>query len=125
MVIPLPTLPLNCYPEPITWGITDTLGCHVEMSYQINVAPQITIDSVAKFDLSCYGNEDGSIEISSSGGVGIHHYLWNTGSTSEKIDQLQGGTYIVSITDGLGCSLVDSFMVVEPDSLLCIRTNNE
>lgn len=102
-------------------AITDTLGCHVEMSYQINVAPQITIDSVGKFDLSCYGNEDASIEISSSGGVGIHHYLWNTGSTSEKIDQLQGGTYIVSITDGLGCSLVDSFMVVEPDSLLVLE----
>jgi hypothetical protein len=47
-----------------------------------------------------------SIEAVVSGGIPPYSYMWNTGSTATKIDQLADGQYNVWVTDALGCNIV-------------------
>ncbi len=52
---------------------------------------------------NCYGN-NGTIEISSSGGYGSHSYRWNTGANTRNLSNLRQGSYSVTITDLNNCN---------------------
>jgi gliding motility-associated-like protein len=49
-------------------------------------------------------------------------YNWSTGDTTQDISGLTAGVYTVTVTDGAGCSSVQSFTVTEP-SAVTITTN--
>lgn len=54
----------------------------------------------------------GSISIESVGGAsGNLSYLWSTGATSSSITVTTQGSYSVTISDALGCTLEESFFV--------------
>lgn len=67
--------------------------------------------------LSCPGANDGRIEL--SGGTRITgndiKFDWSSGQSTPIIENLAPGTYSVTLTDGSGCDLVDSFTVTGPD----------
>ncbi len=68
---------------------------------------------------TCYDN--GSITTVVSGGTGPFTYLW-TGpfgfsSTSQNLDSLISGTYILVITDSTGCTWTGSVILTNPDQL--------
>jgi gliding motility-associated-like protein len=67
--------------------------------------------------IQCSGDANGSLTITASGGSGSYSYAWNTGDTSPTISGLAEGTYIVSITDGAGCMLESSYLLVAPSTL--------
>jgi gliding motility-associated-like protein len=50
------------------------------------------------------GLSDGSITVTTAGGVLAHTYLWNTLSVSNAITNVGAGTYILTVTDNAGCS---------------------
>jgi gliding motility-associated-like protein len=56
-------------------------------------------------------NNEGSIELRVSGGLPPYEYLWSNGSTSNPLTALQAGTYAVTATDAIGCTVIDSFEV--------------
>ena len=78
-------------------------------------APRPNVDSVNITDVACYGDTTGMIDLSASGGTGSLGYSWSTGATTQDVSGLTGGTYEVTITDSLGCSLVDTFAVLTPE----------
>jgi gliding motility-associated-like protein len=43
--------------------------------------------------------------------------LWSTGENSPALDGLSGGTYTVTVTDGVGCAIEQSFDIIEPAEL--------
>jgi hypothetical protein len=57
------------------------------------------------------GNCDGFIIANSSSSNGPITYLWSTGSTQNNIINLCAGTYSVSITDNVGCSIEDTIYI--------------
>ena len=62
--------------------------------------------------ISSTGATDGSITIDSVyGGTPPYSYLWDTGDTGNTLVNLSAGVYIVTITDAIGCELVDSITV--------------
>ena len=89
-------------------SLVDSSGCIGPSSNYIINEPTdiIVIDSISH--VTCFDGNDGSIELTLSGGVGNYNVLW-TGSNSyfnisEDIFSLSSGSYSYSITDNNGCS---------------------
>ncbi|MBK7872439.1 MAG: T9SS type A sorting domain-containing protein [Saprospiraceae bacterium] len=55
-------------------------------------------------DESNAGANDGQATVVTAAGAEPFTYLWSNGSTESKIDKLDAGTYIVTVTDRFGCS---------------------
>ncbi|PCJ24712.1 MAG: hypothetical protein COA97_09400 [Flavobacteriales bacterium] len=94
-----------------TVTVTDSLGCK-EISSPFNVVMFIPVNTITGQIPFC-PNE--TITISSVSG--FSSYLWNTGSTTQSIT-VGAGEYIVTVTDGNGCTDIDTLVLVaEPAPL--------
>jgi hypothetical protein len=54
---------------------------------------------------------DGSIDLSVTGGTPGYTYSWSNSATTQDITNLAGGTYIVTVTDTNGCTQIDTIVV--------------
>ena len=98
-------------------AITDANGCSITDTFQINEPNPISF--VAAVDpVTCFGNSDGALDLTISGGTNSYNVIWSTGATGPKLSGISGGWYQFSINDGNGCGLTDSIFVAEPDVLL-------
>ncbi len=70
------------------------------------VMPEVLEASYTKSDVSCYGGNNGKINVTISGGVTPYKSTWNNGATSQNIFSLPIGVYSDTITDANGCSIV-------------------
>ncbi|HBG69245.1 MAG: hypothetical protein A2W93_04105 [Bacteroidetes bacterium GWF2_43_63] len=86
--------------------ITDAGGCSMQRVYNIiNLAGPLAITNTTVTNEQC-GNSQGAINLTVSG-TGLT-YLWNTNATTEDLSGLQAGTYICTITNSSGCTLVSN-----------------
>lgn len=69
------------------------------------------------YNISSQGGSDGGIEAEVRGGTIDYSYLWNNGSTNDKINELTAGSYSVVITDMNGCTINSSKTLTEPSAL--------
>lgn len=76
--------------------------------------------SLTANNVSSFGQADGAIFSTVSGGVPPYVFAWSNGATTPNIEQLGPGTYEMIVTDQLGSSLSESVVVTEPapDALL-------
>lgn len=51
----------------------------------------------------CNGGATGAIEVSVSGGTGPYSYLWNNGSNTQNLIDLEPGEYTLEVFDDNGC----------------------
>jgi len=101
-----------------TVTVTDGNGCTIVDSVQVNGPTPISI-ALAPVAVTCFGNSDGAISSTVSGGAGSYTYAWsNTMATTANLANISGGTYIVTVTDANGCSDTASTFVPEPVSLI-------
>ncbi len=105
--------------------VTDALGCQESINILIENPLPLAIASIIT-DVDCNGASTGSIQIVASGGTSPYSYAWSTGATSTDITNLSASSYTLTLTDNNGCTLVNDFVVQEPDSLsLSITVTNE
>lgn len=52
---------------------------------------------------TCSDKRDGSIELSVTGGVEPYSFRWNNQRTSQNLYNIESGTYMVTVTDSVGC----------------------
>ncbi|MBN4065707.1 gliding motility-associated C-terminal domain-containing protein [Candidatus Amoebophilus asiaticus] len=79
----------------------------------------ITIDEpvalgviVTANDASC-GNNDGSATASAYGGTTQYVYKWSNGTTTQLMDSVQGGNYVVTVTDANSCQQTEFVSINE------------
>jgi gliding motility-associated-like protein len=99
--------------------ITDANGCSLNKTYVIT-EPLAIVATINKTDVSCFGEGDGSIDISVSGGVAPYTYSWNNGAITQDLLNISGGTYELTITDANNCQIVETVVVDEPTSALTV-----
>ncbi len=73
------------------------------------IALSTTIVNVSQF-----GGNDGSINLTATGGILPYIYVWNTGATNEDLTNLGAGTYCVTVTDASNCTATICEAVTQP-----------
>jgi gliding motility-associated-like protein len=68
-------------------------------------------------DVSCFGLNDGQIDLTITSGTAPFTYSWSNSQSSEDLIGLAPGTYSVSVTDDNGCSTTASAGISEPELL--------
>ena len=97
--------------------VTDSTGCRRDTVVDVTQPSRIKIDSKVIADNKCVGDTLGRVDITPSGGVPLYHINWSNGDTSGSIKKLRSGTYIVTISDAMGCKLFDTIVVKSPPAL--------
>ena len=105
-----------------TLSITDSLNCVTILSVFISEPDPIVLSTTIPqlngiHHISCNGNNDGSIDLSVSGGVMPYVYQWSNFATTEDISSLFAGTYTVTVTDTNNCNVTNSFVLTQPQLL--------
>ena len=101
-----------------TLTVTDINGCMMQSVYNITGSSgTVVINSVNLQHVLCFNMSNGYIDLSASGD-GPLTYQWSNGFTSEDLQNLQAGSYIVTITDVNGCTEMASYTVNQPSAPL-------
>lgn len=96
-----------------TLTVTDGQGCTKALSVTID-EPSTLGQNAAITHVNCKGNADGAIAIDIFGGVLPYGYSWSSGQTIEDITDLTAGNYLLTVTDGNGCTNLAPYSVTEP-----------
>lgn len=81
--------------------------------------PAVNIPTAQVIDISCYGGDNGSATVFSSGGTPPYTYTWfPSGDTTKTITNLKVGTYTVLAKDANGCANVDTITIDQPPQLI-------
>ncbi|MDA0829175.1 MAG: SprB repeat-containing protein, partial [Bacteroidetes bacterium] len=63
--------------------------------------------------VNCFGDSTGMIEISLLNAVAPTTYVWSNGANTEDLTNIAAGIYTVTVTDGTGCSVMESFTLTQ------------
>ena len=99
--------------------ITDTNACEVNASVTL-VQPTLLELSTDSSAVSCFGGDDGFIDLTVIGGVPTYTFAWSNTETEEDLDSLISGAYSVVVTDLNGCSDSIASFITQPDAPLSI-----
>lgn len=101
-----------------TIDVTDALGCLQSATVELTEPDNIVVTTDTTLT-SCIGTPTGTATASAVGGDGNYSYSWNTAPVqgTQTATGLVDGTYIVTVTDGNGCTGSASATVTEPTAV--------
>ncbi len=95
--------------------VADANGCTISDNYNVTEPTAISLSTQVIRNVSCGGGNDGSASVSASGGAGNFTYLWSNGDATSVASNLTAAApYIVTVTDGNGCTATTSVSVTQP-----------
>lgn len=98
--------------------VTDLNGCSSTSSITISQPSPLSVNTLLKADVSCFGGVDGSASVSSSGGTSSYTFLWSpSGGNNSIANNLTQGNYVVTATDANGCSATLAITINEPTAV--------
>jgi gliding motility-associated-like protein len=93
--------------------ITDNNGCTQTATTDITEPPQIIVTSDI-IHPACYGENNGSISVTISGGTPDYVVTWSNSFSGLVNAQLTAGIYTDTIRDASGCTVINTYSVVNP-----------
>lgn len=107
------TLP-NVPPGYYCVTVTDQNNCGALECVNVGAsAINLTVSSVP---VSCFGDTNGSLTATASGGQPPFSYVWSNGQTGPSISNLAPGQYTVTVADAAECVAVTTATVTQPAS---------
>ena len=123
----------NAAPGTYTVTVSDVNNCSaVDSGTVTQPLSGMSLSSIVT-PLKCSGDNNGSIQLLPSGGVGGYIYKWSNGDSLQIISGLGAGIYNATVTDGNGCqaTIADTLDNHTPitssifgSSPLCAGSNN-
>lgn len=106
--------------------VTDANGCTVTRSFDVSEPGLFQVSGTMSsypggWQISCAGANDGSIDMTVTGGTGNLSYSWTgpgiADPTLEDLSGLGAGTYTLTITDENGCTALAAYTLNAPAPL--------
>ena len=100
-------------------AVTDEEGCTETASIEVEDGIEITA-AAESTDASCFGEEDGEVEVFAEGGTGSFQFSddGNTFDEDNEFDDLLAGTYTFFVQDENGCVASVEATIGEPEAIV-------
>ncbi|MGY8987886.1 MAG: T9SS type A sorting domain-containing protein [Flavobacteriales bacterium] len=104
----------------IIFGCIDTIALNFDSTANTDDGncTYCSMLTIVSSDISCFGNNDGSIDLQVVGGTAPFTYSWFSpsgfASNTEDLSSLSPSVYYVTVTDSIGCSELTSVIIFEP-----------
>jgi uncharacterized repeat protein (TIGR01451 family) len=99
-----------------TYEVIDANGCKVSKTIKIGEPTELQAGTVV-VNVACSGGNNGSIDLTVTGGTKPYSFKWDNGAETEDISGLSAGTYNVTITDDNGCEIKKSATISQAGTL--------
>ena len=100
-------------------SVTDANGCTYEYSGLVTEPDVLFADAPGPTSILCNGNNNGSADLTVTGGTAPYVYLWTpSGNTTPNPTNLVVGDNTFVVTDANGCTVTDVITLTEPDALV-------
>ena len=97
----------------------DDSGCSIETEVTISEPTAMTVEVIQQSNVICFGENNGSLQVSASGGVEDFEFSNGTETNNTGIfNNLTSGTYQVIVTDGNNCQTSIEVIIDEPTELI-------
>jgi gliding motility-associated-like protein len=114
--------------------ITDQAGCPQDTLITITQPSAAVSVNVQSTNITCFGSNNGSITINTTGGTPQYNYTWSPNvSTTNSATGLSAGSYAITVSDVNNCSLATNVTLSAPQfplsattsqtDLLCFQVN--
>jgi gliding motility-associated-like protein len=103
--------------------VTDQNGCSNTDTVVVNEADSLLL-SMAVSHAGCYGNSDGTVSLTITGGNGSNAFVWSGGQSTEDLSGIPAGTYTITVTDANGCTAEQTATVQQPGQIVVAVTIN-
>ncbi|MCX6277602.1 MAG: hypothetical protein NT004_05865, partial [Bacteroidetes bacterium] len=97
-----------------TIRVTDANLCTANISFSITQPGSALSASHTSYAPTCFGGEDGRIDVTVTGGTSAYTYQWSNGTVSKDPSGLLAGTYTITVTDANGCTTTGAYPVTNP-----------
>ncbi len=102
--------------------VTDAHTCTSQSTVTIT-EPNVLTVSVSETDLTCNGNNTGTVSLTVAGGTSPYYYNWNSNTyTTQNLSGISAGSYGILVSDVNGCNVSTSVVVNQPDILTAVAT---
>ena len=92
-------------------------GCETqsEESVTISETSDMEVNLIDTVTPSCFGDNNGSVEIAVTGGTEGYSFVWSAGGEDQNLSNVTAGTYTVTVTDAADCSEILTVELTEPE----------
>ena len=110
-------------------NITDQMGCVYDTTFTYPNPPDNIVFDANITNVDCFGNNNGAIDVSITGGTGVYITTWSGpngfASNNESISNLEPGDYFVQAEDENSCLGDTMFTITENPVLTATSTKVE
>ncbi|QQS29850.1 MAG: hypothetical protein IPM47_02515 [Sphingobacteriales bacterium] len=104
--------------------VTDEGECTATISVTVD-EPEVLSMTGTVTNVTITNGNDGTINVSVTGGTTPYSYLWSDGATTQDRTGLTAGTYSVTVTDANDCADEASFTLTEPPCGIVLNISAE
>ena len=97
-------------------SVSDANGCPATASATVTQPVAALNTAITEHNVKCFGENDGSLNLTVNGGTAPYTYAWSDGATTQNIQALSIGNYRVTVTDSKGCIVTGASVIGQPNA---------